>query len=311
MTDKTFAELPYAFPHNKVLSLKVARSRVQLLSGFNPVKYHCCLNSCCCYVGPYEDADECPYCNEPRYHPKTKKPWKVFTYLPLIPRLKALYSNAELSKEMRYRADEHQHEPGRYTDIFDGEIYQNLLGKHVIINDKEARHTYFSGTHDLALGLATDGFGPFKHRKSTAWPLILFNYNLPPDVWVHIGRIIPLGVIPGPKKPHDFDSFLWPAVMEFLQLQLGVKAWDAYTKELFMLRAYLILVFGDIPAISMVMRMMGHNGFLPCRMCKIHGVQVPNACSSTNYVPLDRSQHPDTLTSASEVSAYDPANLPL
>lgn len=41
--------------------------------------------------------------------------------------------------------------------------------------------------------------------------------------------------------------------MEFLQLQLGVKAWDAYMKELFMLQAYLILVFGDIPAISMVM----------------------------------------------------------
>ena len=59
------------------------------------------------------------------------------------------------------------------------------------------------------------------------------------------------------------------------------------------------------------MRMTGHNGFLPCRMCKIHGVRVPNAHSSTNYVPLDRSQHPDTLASASEVSAYDPANLPL
>ena len=46
-------------------------------------------------------------------------------------------------------------------------------------------------------------------------------------------------------------------------------------------------------------------------MCKIHGVRVPNARSSTNYVPLDHSQHPDTLASASEVSAYDPANLPL
>ena len=57
--------------------------------------------------------------------------------------------------------------------------------------------------------------------------------------------------------------------------------------------------------------MTGHNGFLPCCMCKIHGVRVPNARSSTNYVPLDRSQHPDTLASASEVSAYDPANLPL
>ena len=196
MTDKTFAELPYTFPHDKVPSLKVARSCVQLLSGFNPVKYHCCLNSCCCYVGPYEDANECPYCNEPRYHPKTKKPRKVFTYLPLIPRLKALYSNAELSKEMRYRADEHQHEPGHYTDIFDGEIYQNLLGKHVIIDDKEARHTFFSGTHDLALGLATDGFGPIRKARlghsfySTTTYHPMFGFTL--DVSYHWGLYLAL-----------------------------------------------------------------------------------------------------------------------
>jgi hypothetical protein len=59
-------------------------------------------------------------------------------------------------------------------------------------------------------------------------------------------------------------------------LQHGVQAFDALSGKMFLLRGYLILVFGDIPAVSMIMRMSGHNGFSPCRMCKILGVHVPN-----------------------------------
>jgi hypothetical protein len=194
-------------------------------------------------------------------------------------------------------------------------MYQHLLGKKVIIDDEEAHTQYFSSPRDIALGLSTDGFSPFKRRKSTAWPLILFNYNLPPETRFHKGNIISLGAIPGHKKPLDMDSFAWPALVEFLRLQIGVRAFDAEADEFFLLRAYLILVFGDIPAMSMLMRMTGHNGFSPCRMCKILGVRVPGAQGSTHYVPLDRSAHPSILESedadALAIAKYDPAALPL
>lgn len=49
------------------------------------------------------------------------------------------------------------------------------------------------------------------------------------------------------------DSFAWPAIVELLRLQHRVQAFDAQADEFFLLQAYLILVFGDIPAISMVM----------------------------------------------------------
>src|SRR6202522_2041144 len=55
-----------------------------------------------------------------------------------------------------------------------------------------------------------------------------------------------------------------------------------------MLHAYLIVVFGDIPAISMIMRMKGHNGISPCRMCKIQGIRIPSSRITTHYVPLNR-----------------------
>jgi len=220
-------------------------------------------------------------------------------------------ANADKMKEMGYRANEHEHIPGRTTDVFDSTQYRRLLGKQVVVNDQEMPYTYFSDPRDIALGLATDGFGPFKHRKSTAWPLILFNYNLGPESRVHIDNIIPLGVIPGPKKPIDVDSFEWPMVQELNQLQLGVRAYDALTQKLFVLRAFLILVFGDIPAVAMLMCMKGHNGFAPCRMCKITGVPSPGSRGHTLYVPLDRSRHPDVLKSTSATRAYNAFALPL
>jgi hypothetical protein len=118
-------------------------------------------------------------------------------------------------------------------------------------------------------------------------------------------------VIPGPKKPKDFNSFLYLLVEELLTLALGVRAYDACLSELFRLRTYLILIFGDIPAILMAMCMTGHNGFRPCRMCNIQGLQISDIQATTHYVPLDRSRHPDVCNSPSAVKVYDPENLPL
>ena len=51
-------------------------------------------------------------------------------------------------------------------------------------------------------------------------------------------------VVPGPYKPQDFDSFLWPFVKELLKLAAGIKAYDLSSDEIFALRAFLILEIG-------------------------------------------------------------------
>ncbi|RDX41077.1 hypothetical protein OH76DRAFT_1301486, partial [Lentinus brumalis] len=88
-----------------------------------------------------------------------------------------------------------------------------------------------------------------------------------------------------------------------IQLELGVTSWDALSDALFRLRAFLIVVFGDIPAVSLLMRMKGHNAVFPCRMCKIQGIR--NDTTKTLYVPLDRRNfaHDDDI--------YDAFSLPL
>jgi hypothetical protein len=223
-----------------------------------------------------------------------------------------MYANPAKAKEMQYRVFEHEHTAGKISDVFDSHIYRRLLGTRVAINGSNASHEYFCDPRDIALGLSTDGFCPFKRRKAiTAWPLVLFNYNLAPEIRFHRDNKIDLGTIPGPNKPKDFDSYAWPVFEEFMRLQHGVRAFDVLADELFLLRGYLLLIFGDIPAISMIMRMTGHNGFSPCRMCKILGVRIPDSQNNTHYVPLDRSFYPSVADSTSAVTAYHGAELPL
>ena len=312
LSEKSFERLRQTFSELRLESFKVTKSRAKFLASFKPTSYDCCHNSCCCFVGPRKDDQECAHCNEPRFNTQGK-PRKRFTYIPLIPRLIAYFKNPELVNQMKYR-HLFQIDPDRTTDVqvFDGSNYSSLRKTHVTIGGEKQSYKYFEDPRDIALGLSTDGFAPFKKRKHTCWPLILFNYNLPPEIRFLIQHIICIGVIPGPKKPKDFDSFLWPVVEELLDLSSGVRAFDVTAPAMFSLRAFLIHAFGDMPAISMVMRMKGHNGIIPCRMCLIKAIRIPGSKGSTHYVPLDRSQHPDVVKhSPMEIKKYDPANLPL
>lgn len=311
LTNATFAKLPYTFPDAYIPTLKVTKARVEFLAAFRPVSYDCCPGSCCCYVGPHADEQKCPYCNEPRFK-SNGKPRKTFTYVPLIPRLVSYFKNAEMTKEMSHRGS-YEATPGVMKDVFDSKNYRDLRERFVTVNGAKMPYKFFCDLRDIALGLSTDGFAPFKRRKKTCWPLLIFNYNLPPEIRFHLRHVLCVGVIPGPNKPKDADSFLWPLVMELLQLELGVAAFDVSASETFALRAYLTTVFGDIPAVSMLMRMKGHNGLSPCRTCKITGLRIPNAPGTTHYVPLDRSRHPDVLADPdpARVLCYDPLNLPL
>ena len=80
------------------------------------------------------------------------------------------------------------------------------------------------------------------------------------------------------------DTFLWPFLQELQKLALGVTAFDILSLQNFILRAFLILIFGDIPAIAMLMRMKGHNGISPCRACPIIATPLRRGPRVTYYV---------------------------
>src|SRR5258707_1179116 len=233
----------------------------------------------------------------------------MFSYMPLIPRLCVLMLNHTHTTHLQYHANEHtkNHRLGTITDIFDGHHYCSLLREHVVVGDRTYPHNYFSDHHDIALSFATDGFAPFKKQKHTAWILLIFNYNLPPEEHFQKDNIFCVGIIPGPKKPWDADSFIYLLVRELLELKIGVPIYDALSRSLFALHAYIITGFGDIPAVSMLMHMKGHNGLCPCRMCSIRAIRIPDSRNKTLYVPLSRRNHP----APTGVVEYSPENLPL
>ncbi|KAL0565341.1 hypothetical protein V5O48_016681, partial [Marasmius crinis-equi] len=100
---------------------------------------------------------------------------------------------------------------------------------------------------------------------------------------------------------------------EMLRLASGVIAFDILKEEMFKLHAFLIIVFGDIPTVSMLMQMKGHNGIAPCHMCKILAIRNPP--ENVHYVPHDRTNFLPTTRSSdqqpSQPESYNPASLPL
>ncbi|EPS96541.1 hypothetical protein FOMPIDRAFT_1104202, partial [Fomitopsis schrenkii] len=168
LSEATFDKFRTTFDTPGLCSSQEARRRIDFLAEFKPVRYHCCVNSCIAYAGPaYANLNACPKCEEPRYHDcMNRRPRKVFTYLPLTPRLLSLVSHPEQARLMRYRAYEHptNREADKMTDVFDASHYQNLLGTRVTVDGAELNHNFFCDSRDIALGFSTDGFSPFKGR---------------------------------------------------------------------------------------------------------------------------------------------------
>lgn len=267
----------------------VLRAKAKALADIEPLRFDCCVGSCVCYAGHYASLEKCPRCNEPRFtfdsHGKPK-PRSQFFYIPLIPHLIAYLNSPTVAQTMEYRS-QRQHVPGLFQDIFDGSNYQSLCNAPVTVHGEPVNPpaNYFADPRDIALGLSTDGYGIFTHGQATAWPIIMFNYNLPPEIRFHSDNLLALGVVPGPNKPADMDSFLIPLAEELFQLAAGVKTYDPLSKSHFNLCAFLLVVFGDFPAVSMLMKMKGVNGISPCRSCKIKAVPIPGEQKRTYYVP--------------------------
>ena len=185
--------LPFVFDGVAFESEADVDARAMFLSGLEPQQYDCCVESCCCFVGPHEQLDACPYCGERRLN-ADGKPRKQFTYVPIIPRLLAMCANPTLAKAMKYRGDfeakPRQHAPGspeceqlrqrsglgqpgqcycpsQVSDVFDGHHYQALRDTFMKLGGVAQIFKFFSDPRSIALALSTDGFTPFKCGKQT------------------------------------------------------------------------------------------------------------------------------------------------
>jgi Transposase family tnp2 len=151
-----------------------------------------------------------------------------------------------------------------------------------------------------------------KKKSNSAWPILLTNYNITPEVCNRLDNLLPVTVIPGPNGPKCLDSFFVPLIEELHCLARGVHTYDAATNEHFDLHAHLILFSGDLPAMSKLLCLRGTNAHCPCRFCLIRGehdqTKRPGKQAKTTYYPA--LQAPRRLGQRRD-DGWDPNNLPV
>ncbi len=125
----------------------------------------------------------------------------------------------------------------------------------------------------IRLGLATDGFNPFGEKSSSCstWPVMFFNYNLPP--WLVTKRffVILSLIIPGPEsvKVANFDVYLEPVIEELEELWKGVAGLDILQPlgcRAFVLKAMLMWTIHDFLGYGLVSGCQ-HQGYKACPPC--------------------------------------------
>ena len=254
----------------------------------------CCPNGCVAFDGKFSDLDECPNpkCNAPRRDSKGR-PQRTFHPIPLIPRLQGMFQDAEMSRSLNRSNRENADKPDILTDKLDGDHARKLCERYVKVDGQETNYKYFTDGRDISLTLGLDGFSFFetlgKHiskTQYTSWTLIALIDSLDPTCRYKRTNILVLGIIPGPHEPWDLNSFLYWIRDELRLLSIGILTWDVAEQEWFLLRAYILFIIGDMPAIATIMCIKGHNGYCPCRACYIIASCGPH--DKTLYPALTR-----------------------
>ncbi|KAJ7069063.1 hypothetical protein B0H15DRAFT_783198, partial [Mycena belliarum] len=161
-----FNHMRYAFNHKLEISSHWAMiHRIAILSHIEPVWYDCCPQSCIAYTAHYANLTHCPIstCKTPRFT-DSNKPRRLFCYLPIIPRLQGFFQNSAKIDALLYR-HRYKHRAGEISDVFDGQHYRTLRTRKVTVDGKELPHCYFSGQHDVALGVCLDSYLLFDRRR--------------------------------------------------------------------------------------------------------------------------------------------------
>lgn len=313
MSRENYGSMARAFSHKMDLdSLYVTKRRIAVLSGITVEHYDCCINSCVCYTGKLSELDRCPFptCNEPRFN-TNGRPRRQFSYLPLIPRLKAFFQDPAMVEALSYRSA-FVHEPDSVCDVFSSSRYREMKTEHVMVDGEELAHCFFSDGRDIALGICTDGFLLFNRNRNgpSATPILIKNYNLPPTIRTHLEHLLCVGVIPGPRQAKDLTSFLAPLDEELAILAAGLPCYDSKAEAMFRLHAYQLTEEGDIIAIEKFLGLKGHSSLCPCRSCEMHGCRMSTGRNRVYYIPLTRPARPYLDGNGVFIERWDPRDLP-
>jgi hypothetical protein len=265
-------------------SLYQVKQKVAEITGVYSITKDMCRNTCLAYTGPFSDLEVCPKCDEPRYDPrvlastngKTKNPQQQFTTIPLGPQLQALWRSQDGATAMRYRQSETQRILDKLAENTGSiDAWQDIYHGHEYLH---AVQTERIQKGDTVLMMSLDGAQLYESKQSDCWIFIWVVLDLAPDRRYKKRHIIPAGFIPGPNKPKNVDSFLFPGFCHVAALMReGLNIWDAADNVVFESKPFVHLGTADGPGMQYLNGLTGHSGAYGCRLyCPVKGRRKGN-----------------------------------
>ncbi|XP_074342166.1 uncharacterized protein LOC141679607 [Apium graveolens] len=206
-----------------------------------------CINHCMLYRNENEKLDECKICGASRYKKVdggkkgNQTAEKNMWYFPLKPRLQRKFCSSKTDDLMRWHS-ENRVDDGIFRHPADSRAWKHF---------DEIYPNFASDVRNVRLGLAADGFNPFRSMSisHSTWPVIVTPYNLPPWLCMKQDNFILSVLTQGPKEPgNKIDVYLQPLIEELKELwEDGVQTYDASKNEMFTLRASLMWTINDFP----------------------------------------------------------------
>ncbi|KZV69326.1 hypothetical protein PENSPDRAFT_753405 [Peniophora sp. CONT] len=214
---KTYTEIASGiqavYPDIPILSFYEVKKLVAKESGIRTVTNDMCKSSCIAFTGYLvgEENEKCPVCNAPRWDPleleRTGKkiPRQTFDTNLIGFSIQAQFGTEEHAEATAYRRREHE----RLMPEYDEKAFVSMVGD------------YPSGTavldadipkDDICLMWSGDGFQLWELKQSDCYIYIWILLDLPPHLRYKKEYIIPGAIIPGPNKPQNLDSFLFPGL---------------------------------------------------------------------------------------------------
>jgi hypothetical protein len=194
------------------------RSAIRELTGVIVLKHNMCIKSCMAYTGPLKDLQDCLECEEARYQTIKGKdvPRQQFYTIPVGPQIQAALRSEETGSLIGYRATETKKVIDEYiTKCPDGTYEINLPGWGDYIHGKDYLLAVLSEDirdDDLVLMLSVNGAQLYEMKKSDCWIYIWVLMDLPPQYRYKKKYVMPGGFIPGPNKPKNLQSFIFPGL---------------------------------------------------------------------------------------------------
>jgi len=206
------------YPEDNILSYHEVKKAIEELTGVTSVVHDMCYDTCVAFTGPFSALKHCPSCGKPRYKGQrqgsstqhSKVPNRIFHTIPLGPQIQALWSSPDGVKDMLYslhqtervweRLSKNDGTTPFYDDFYSGTDYLAAVSEEKIKNG------------DTILLFSLDGAQLYEHKQSDCWIYIWVILNLSPDKRYKKKHVLPGAFIPGPNKPKNIDSFLFPGL---------------------------------------------------------------------------------------------------